>query len=98
MYRHESYDKELASELQDSKFARDFILGLLEGDEGLVPLEALRHTIRRMGVKEFAKAARIPYESVCRMLESDSIPKIDTLNRYFEFFGLKVKITLEKVA
>jgi DNA-binding phage protein len=98
MHRHESYDEKLASELQDQEFAKDFILDLIEGDEGLTPLEALRHTIRRMGVKEFSVAAKIPYESVCRMLESDSLPKISTLDRYFAFFGLKVKIVLEDAA
>jgi len=98
MHRHESYDEELAAELQDQEFAKDFILDLIEGDEGLSPLSALRHSIRRMGVKEFSEAAKIPYESVCRMLESDSMPKIATLDRYFAFFGLKVKIILEDVA
>jgi DNA-binding phage protein len=98
MHRHESYDEKLAAALQDQEFAKDFILDLIEGDEGLPPLEALRHTIRRMGVKEFSVTARIPYESVCRMLESDGIPKIATLDRYFAFFGLKVKIILEDVA
>lgn len=98
MHRHESYDEELAAELKDQEFAKDFILDLIEGEEGLSPLIALRHTIRRMGVKEFSKAAEIPYESVCRMLESESMPKIDTLDRYFAFFGLKVKIVLEDVA
>jgi len=98
MHRHESYDKELAAELQDQEFAKDFILDLIEGDEGLSPLEALRHTIRRIGVKEFSKTAKIPYESVCRMLESDGMPKIATLDRYFAFFGLKLKIILEDVA
>ena len=98
MHRHESYDQELAAELQDQEFAKDFILGLIEGDDGLAPLEALRHTIRRIGVKEFAEAAEIPYESVCRMLESDNTPKIATLDRYFSFFGLKVRIILEDVA
>lgn len=98
MHRHESYNEELAGELQDQEFAKAFLLDLIEGDEGLSPLEALRHTIRRMGVKEFSETAKIPYESVCRMLESDSTPKITTLDRYFAFFGLKVKIILEDVA
>ena len=98
MHRHESYDKELEAELQDQEFAKDFILDVIEGEEGLSPLDALRHTIRRMGVREFSKATKIPYESVCRMLESESIPKIATLDRYFGFFGLKVRIILEDVA
>jgi DNA-binding phage protein len=98
MHRHESYDKELATELQDHEFAKDFIMDLIEGDEGLAPLDALRHTIRRMGIKEFAESANIPYESVCRMLESETTPKITTLDRYFGYFGLKVKIIVENVA
>jgi len=68
-----SYDEKLAAKLQDQEFAKDFILDLIEGDEGLIPMEALRHTIRRMGIKEFSEAAKTPYESVYRMLESDSI-------------------------
>lgn len=98
MHRHESYDQKLAAELQDQEFAKDFILDLIEGEDGLSPIDALRHTIRRIGVKEFSTAADLPYESVCRMLESDGIPKIATLDRYFAFFGLKVKIVLEDVA
>ncbi len=98
MKRHKSYDKELAEDLKDQEFAKNFLFDLMEGDDGLSAFEALKHTIRRMGVKEFSKDSKIPYESVCRMLESEKIPKINTLDRYFAVFGLRMKIELEEVA
>ena len=98
MHRHKTYDEELAKDLQDGEFAKEFLLSLMEGEEGLDPLSALKHAIRRMGVKEFSEKAQIPYESVCRMLESQRPPKLDTLNRYFFPFGLKIKLTLDDAA
>ena len=99
MYRHGSYDEKLASKLRGSrKFARGFLLALMEDEDGLTPLEALKHTIHKMGVREFSEMATIPEKSVSRMLSIDEIPKLDTLDRYFAPFGLKVKIDLENVA
>ncbi len=99
MYRHGSYDEKLATKLQGSqKFAKGFLLTLMEDEEGLTPLDVLKHTIHKMGVREFSEMADIPEKSVSRMLSSDEIPKLDTLDRYFAPFGLKVKIDLESVA
>lgn len=98
MNRDSSYDKKLANELQNREFAKDFLIGLMEGEEGLSPIEALKHTIRRMGIKEFAEFSGIPEKSISRMLHSDLTPKVDTLDEYLAPFGLRTKITLEDVA
>ena len=98
MYRHGSYDKYLASKLQDQEFARGFLLSLMEGDDGFALLEALKHTIRRMGVKEFAAVSGIPAKSVSRMLNNARMPRLETLNRYCAPFGLRVCLTLKDVA
>ena len=73
-------------------------MDLMEGDEGFDPLTALKHTIKGMGIKEFAQRANIPEKSVSRMLSSKAIPKIETLDKYFAPFGLQVKIEVEEVA
>ena len=98
MYRHGSYDEKLAQELKNLEFARGFLKSLMEGEDGLSLLDALKHTIRRMGVKEFSKVADIPEKSVSRMLSQESIPKLETLNKYCSPFGLKVGLVLEDVA
>lgn len=99
MFRHGSYDEKLAAKLRKSqKFARGFLLTLMEGEDGLSPIDALKHTIHKMGVREFSKMSGIPEKSISRMLGSKEVPKLDTLDRYFAPFGLKVKIDLEDVA
>ncbi len=98
MYRKGSYDQLLAQKLSDRDFAREFLLGLIEGKEGFSLIKALKHTIWRMGVKEFSQRSKIPEKSISRMLGQKEIPKIKTLNSYLAPFGLKVKIDLEKVA
>ena len=98
MYRHDSYDEKLAKKLKDQKFAKNFLLSLMEGDEGLSLLEALKHSIKRMGVKEFSEISKIPEKSISRMLGNQKIPKVETLNKYCTPFGLKVYLDLEDVA
>ena len=98
MRRHPSYDEKLARELRNPRFAADFLLSLMEGRDGLDLAEALKHTSRRMGIKEFPKRAKIHPKSVPRMLTSSSLPKIETLDQYLAPFGLKVQLTPERKA
>ena len=98
MKRHPTYDEKLARELRNQKFAAEYFLTLMEGSDGLELLEALKHAIQRMGIKEFAKKAKIHPKSVSRMLASEAFPKFDTLNQYLSPFGLQVKITAEPKA
>ncbi|MCY4523592.1 MAG: hypothetical protein OXB84_02510 [Halobacteriovoraceae bacterium] len=98
MYRHGSYDEKLSKKLKNQKFAKIFLLTLMEGDEGLSLLEALKHSIKRMGIKEFSGISKIPEKSISRMLGSKKLPKIETLNKYCTPFGLKVYLDLEDVA
>ena len=42
MYRHGFYNKKLARELKNPEFARGFLKSLVEGDEGLPLLDALK--------------------------------------------------------
>ncbi len=61
-------------------------------------VEALKHAIYRMGIKEFSKKAKIHPKSVSRMLATPSIPKIETLDQYLSPFGLKARVVPEKRA
>ncbi|MFH1018704.1 MAG: hypothetical protein V1798_11070 [Pseudomonadota bacterium] len=92
MRRHPSYDERLARELRSPRFAREFLMSLMEGKEGLDLVAALKHTIQRMGIKEFGRKARIHPKSISRMLSASSLPKLETLDDYLAPFGLKVRI------
>lgn len=98
MYRHGSYDEMLAKELKNMEFAKGFLRSLMEGDDGLSLPEALKYTIRRMGIKEFSHVSNIPEKSISRMINSSSTPKLETLDKYCAPFGLKVGLILKEAA
>ena len=98
MRRHKTYDEQLADELKDKEFAREFFLGLIEGEDGMEIEEALIHTIRRMGVKEFAKLSGIHVKSISRMINGRSKSTLEAMDEYLTVFGLRTKVVLEAVA
>ena len=98
MRRHKTYDEQLADELRDKEFAREFFLGLIEGKDGMEIEEALIHTIRRMGVKEFSKLSGIHEKSISRMINGRSKSTLETMDEYLTVFGLRTKIVTEAVA
>ena len=98
MYRNSSYDEDLARELQDFEFAQGFLLTLMEGEEGLSLEKALRHTIQRMGIKEFCELAQIPMPNVMEFLSGKRKLKPETLDRYLHPFGLRTRVIVEKAS
>ena len=96
MYRNKSFDERLSKELKSPKFAREFIVGLMEGEDGLSLEEALRHTIARMGVKEFCDRAKVALPNVVNFIKGKRKPKPETLDVLLRPFGLKTKIVLEQ--
>jgi predicted transcriptional regulator len=98
MHRNKSYDEELSEDLKDPQFRQEFILSLMEGEDGLSAEEALKHTIERMGVKEFSKLSKIPAPNIVDFIKGRRNPKPETLKNYLKPFRLKAKITFEKAS
>ncbi|MGE3975742.1 MAG: hypothetical protein AB7F59_14550 [Bdellovibrionales bacterium] len=98
MYRNKSYDEELSKELQDMEFAQGFLLTLIEGEEGLDLEDALKHTIERMGIKEYSKASRIPAPHVVSFIKGRRKLKTETLDAFLKPFRLKTKVVVEKAS
>ena len=67
-------------------------------EDGLNVEEALRHTIQRMGVKEFSEVSGIPSPNIVDFLKDRRRPKPETLDLYLHPFHLRIKMDLEKVA
>ena len=99
MYRSDSYDKKLSQKLRDLEFAQEYILSLVEDkDESMSVESALHFVIQRMGTTDFANLVDEDKGNVDKFLKGKRVLKEDTLNRYLEPFGLRIKKTLEKVA
>lgn len=98
MNRSKSYDQELSEKLKNPKFAQNFLLTLMEGEDGLSVEDALKHAIQRMGIKEFSEVSNIPSPNIVDFLKDRRRPKPETLDLYLHPFRLKIKIELEKVA
>jgi len=98
MNRTKSYDQELSEKLSDPKFAQAFLMGLMEGEDGLTIEDALRHAIKRMGVKEFSQSVGVPHSNIQEFLKKKRRPKPETLDLYLKPFRLKIKLIVEKAS
>lgn len=98
MNRGKSYDEELSQKLTNVKFARHYIIALMEGDNGLSVEDALKNTIERMGIKEFVHLAKVPQPNVSEFLRGKRKLKPETLNEYLKPFRLKAKLILEEAS
>jgi hypothetical protein len=98
MYRSDTYDQDLKRRMKNPIFAQEFILALIDDeDEPMTVEEALRFTIQRMGTTDFAELVGDLVQSVDKFLKGNRKLKPETLDRYLRPFGLKTKISLERV-
>jgi DNA-binding phage protein len=86
--RSKDWNEDLAEDLKDPRFAREFLAASV--DEG-VPLKvALAKVIRASGVKEFADSVEMPGSNVLRAIHPRSNPTQETLERLLKPFGLRI--------
>ena len=94
--RSQDWNEGLSQDLQDLKFAQEFLKAALE--EGVSLQIALGKVIRAIGIKEFSKKSKLPSSNIVRSLNPNHNPTQETLNRLLKPLGLKLSITpiLEK--
>ena len=99
MFRSNSYDKKISEKMKNSDFAQEYLLGLVNDEEGPMEVEeALKFIINRMGVTDFANLVGESKSNVGNFLNGTRNLKEETLNKYLAPFGLKIKKVLEQVA
>lgn len=98
MYRNSSYDEDLSAKLRDRKYAQEFFLTLMEGEEGLSLEDALRTVIQSMGVKEFCTKTHTRMQNVNDFLKKKRKLKPESLDALLKPFGLKLKLMVEKAS
>ena len=98
MKRSRSFDAYLSKQLENIAFAQGYILDLMEGEDGLSLEEALRTTIRQMGVKEFCERAQMRKQNVNDFLTEQRNLKRETIDAFLKPFGLRTRIIVEKAS
>ena len=86
--RSRDWNEQLARDLKDRDFSREFVLALIE--EGATLQQALGKTIRAFGIKEFARRARLPSSNVSRAIGPGHNPSQKTLERLLKPLGLQL--------
>jgi DNA-binding phage protein len=88
--RSQDWNEGLSQDLQDPKFAREFLLAAIE--EG-VPLQAaLSKAIKAYGIAEFAKKVKIASPNLLRAVNPKHNPTQETLNKLLKPFGLQLTV------
>ncbi len=86
--RSRDWNEQLAKDMRDPEFAREFLLSLL--DEGFTLQQALAKTIRTYGIREFARRAKIASSNVSRAIRPSHNPSQQLLERLLKPFGLRL--------
>jgi DNA-binding phage protein len=90
--RSRDWNGQLARDLQDPAFAKEFLLAALV--EGVTLHLVLGKMIRVSGVKEFSRRARMASPNILRAINPRHNPSTETLDRLLEPLGLKLGSTV----
>ncbi|MDP7322054.1 MAG: helix-turn-helix transcriptional regulator [Bacteriovoracaceae bacterium] len=93
--RHKDFNELVAQEFEDLGFSQAYITNLIN-NEGLSLEEALRESIKSMGLQAFAEKAEISISYVSDFVNKRRNWSTDNLVKYIEqVFGLKIKMSVE---
>ncbi len=93
--RHKDFNELVAQEFEDLEFSQLYITNLIN-NEGLTLEEALRESIKSMGLQAFAKKAEISISYVSDFVNQRRNWSTDNLLKYIQqVFHLKIKMVVE---
>jgi len=93
--RHRSYDEVIAKSFENTEYAQCFLLHIVN-DEGLSVEEALRESIKAMGLQNYASKSNLSIQAVSDFVSKRRKWSSDKIAKQVEkVFKLKVKLTIE---
>lgn len=96
MYRSSTYDEDFSRDMQQLVARKTYLIGLIEDeDEPMTIEEALRFTIRRMGLVEFSNLVGEKKQNVNKFLIGERNLKRETLDKFLKPFGLHTVIMVK---
>ena len=82
--------KDLASQFSDPDFRREYLLCLIE-EESMTVVDALRQSIKSMGIKEFSELVNMPASNISRVLSAQGY-KLSTVEKMLAAFGTYLSV------
>ena len=93
--RHKSYDKVLAQKFKNPRYARLYLINIIEKEKLSVD-KALRETIKAMGLKTFSDKSGLSIQAVSDFVAERQKWSMDKISNHIKsVFKLKVKLSLE---
>lgn len=93
--RNKSYDDVLANKFENLEYAQGYLINIVESEELSID-EALRETIKAMGLQRFSEKSNLSIQAVSDFVAKRQKWSTDKVSKHiFEVFKLKVKIILE---
>jgi DNA-binding phage protein len=95
--RHKDFNELVAAQFEDLNFAQAYIINLIN-IEGLTIHQALKETIKSMGLKSFANKAGLSSQCVLDFTNNKTRLSTDSvINHLQEVFNLKTRIIIDPV-
>ena len=93
--RHKSYDRVLTQKFENPKYAQVYLINIIKKEK--MPLdEALRKTIKAMGLKSFSDKSGLSIQAVSDFVAERQKWSMDKISNHIkDVFNLKVKLSLE---
>lgn len=92
--RNKSYDEVLAQKFENLDYAKGYILNMTE-NEGLDVKDALRETIKAMGLQNFSEKSGLSIQAVSDFVSERQNWSTEKLKKHiYEVFKLKAKLSL----
>ena len=88
--RSKDWNEFLAKDLQNVKFAQEFVLAAL--DEGVSIQIAIGKVVRAIGVKEYSKKIKMASSNILRAINPKHNPTQETLNCLLAPLGLRLTV------
>lgn len=95
MHRSNSFNERFSKDIRNPRYARIFILQLLnDKDDPLLLEEVLKLIVSKMGTTDFAEFVGERVQNIDKFLKGERFPKRETLNKFLRPFGLETVLTV----
>ena len=93
--RHKSYDKVLAQKFKKLKYAQLYLINIIKKEKQPVE-EALRETIKAMGLKNFSDKSGLSIQAISDFVAKRQKWSMDKISKHIKVvLKLKVKLSLD---
>lgn len=95
--KHKDFNKLVVSKFENIEFAQAYIMNLINNEKMNLE-EALRETIKSMGLQTFANKAEVSIQYTSDFVNRKKRLTTDAIDKYLhKAFNLKIKVSVEPI-